>query len=133
MLRSPAMYSRPPFIPTKPPPPPPPPQMSSPNDQSYGSDDGGRANCFSDSDQMVSSPDMSPYGQQKLPGSGMDNRQLPVSSPQGQETRQHLRDLLQRQQVKKLEQDQMSPTGMELHNVNVSPGGMWPQGTYDQS
>jgi len=51
----------------------------------------------------------------------------PSASPQGQETRQHLRDLLQRQQVKKLEQDQISPTSNES-NQGLQQRPAWTQG-----
>lgn len=77
------------------------------------SEDNSRQNCFPESDVMIA--DGSQFHQQpKAPGS-MEPSEIsnriggPSASPQGQETRQHLRDLLQRQQVKKLEQDQISP------------------------
>lgn len=49
--------------------------------------------------------------------------------PQGQETRQHLRDLLQRQQIKKLEQDQMSPGRNELSSPGTPRPVSWSSGT----
>ena len=48
--------------------------------------------------------------------------------PQGQETRQHLRDLLQRQQIKKLEQDQMSPGRNELSSPGTPRPVSWSSG-----
>lgn len=85
------------------------------------------------------SPNHDTYGQKMMheqyvsvSPNEMDNS-APLSSPrggvpQGQETRQHLRDLLQRQQIKKLEQehspgscDRASPSAQRV----VSP---WPQG-----
>jgi hypothetical protein len=65
-----------------------------------------------------------------IEGGEMVSPSRPSASPQGQETRQHLRDLLQRQQVKKLEQDQVSPTptdgspGMQTHPA-WSQGMSW--------
>ena len=50
--------------------------------------------------------------------------------PQGQETRQHLRDLLQRQQIKKMEQDQMSPGRTDLASPSSSRP-VWSQGNKD--
>lgn len=129
ILRSP-VYNRPQFIPS--------PVMSAPSpSDNYSNiqtpEDNTRPNCFIESDNMVSPSDPSQYGQ-KIPGGPMtpidtsdmgNTTRGPSASPQGQETRQHLRDLLQRQQVKKLEQDQMSPT-MEPPQQNAPR--MWSQG-----
>jgi len=54
--------------------------------------------------------------------------------PQGQETRQHLRDLLQRQHIKKLEQDHPSPGTCDM--TSSSPNSQqrsmpaWPSGGF---
>ncbi|CAG7629500.1 unnamed protein product [Allacma fusca] len=48
-------------------------------------------------------------------------------APQGQETRQHLRDLLQRQQIKKMEQEQMSPGCTDISSPGTPRSMNWSQ------
>jgi len=64
--------------------------------------------------------------------SAMDNISSLTSprsgGPQGQETRQHLRDLLQRQQIKKIEQDIISPATADPVSQSSPRPMSWGQG-----
>jgi hypothetical protein len=119
MLRSP-VYARPPFISSKP--------QLTPSNENYGNihtpEEPSRPNCFPDPGAM-SSPGTSQYNQKSLESSEINSGNNNSAASQGQETRQHLRDLLQRQQVKKLEQDQMSPNTDPQQNNSQR---MWSHG-----